>query len=1009
MSRSCLSRLALCGSFAWMRLHLCVLAMLVGLSGGAVVLVADSEPVSAADDEEATDYCEIAADQPSVNVVMLLDASRSLEKTDPQDSRRDGLRAAITNLAALARNNPKVDISVAVDTFATRYQERYGWLNAVEAQQALVGQYGNITTLGRGRAGQFTDYGQAMNGVANRLRAAPLSDCNLLLWFTDGEHATEGTSSDISEREWQQLRDLCESPEMRDLKARNLYTVGVLLASPDQPDNSGPLRHLFGERPKDEGCTHELNGQISDDVNADALRDVLDELINELVYEVTTEESDLPNEPGGLPDDSEFHECASGDGTQESPCVFSFPLDPDHESFRVFVDMTFLGREISNPADVSFRLQSPSGERSNPVVAAAQIEEADANPYQPVLPFWFLSRRPYDSRWEIIGHQAAERLASAGNWEWDGEWKLLFWGDTDEASADARKVAAAVRTVTVDKPLAKDMKLNEAGTLIGFVENYPSDDYSSVELNLEPKDSPGEPIYSTRQYLKCKAQGACNPVPVSDDERRFEVARLFEEIVWWDSEEAGGNGEELQDAVVDRGPVLLEAVLSYEFHYGGINGYGADGERGKPLRWVRDIGRLSLDDLSGYLSGEREWQELSEWVESGEPPALPFDIELVSPPQEVSGDAVTFEVNVQPGHLPGVITVDGASKLIGAEISPVGYNTNANWSCGVPDKKEHPGGSFGNCDPIEVDLGLSEDSEVTVTLDFSIAPDPDLENLAFPASMTVPSPQEREELWREIERVARPRSELVESEPFLVDIATAGDKLAKFLPLLVVLVVLAALARLFVAWRLRPWHKLDNAEYVTKRLSLGDDSERASNEELEVDSCMALTARSAKGALADVTVSSSWLPLLAGGAPRLWATSTRGACIGPRGSHHSKGGQIGIIGPDLSGGWVVTTDGVEYRLVVWDFDDEADRSARIAEVEEIATEKLKRMRSNTQASDHDPDQKDDQPNTARDPFADSSDSDSSDSDSSDSDPFGDSSDPFDFPEDPFTKPSDPFQ
>lgn len=999
MIRSCLSRLGYSGRFVGCRVRQCVLTLLVVLGGGAVVFIAASEPVSAATDVEATEYCEIPADQPQINVVMLLDASGSLNTSDPDNSRRDGLEAAIKNLATLARNNPDVTISVAVDTFATGYQQRYGWLRANEAPQDLTGRYDSITKLGMGNARRLTDYRQAMSGVADRLRTAPPSDCNLLLWFTDGEHATEGTSSDVSAREWQQLRDLCESREMGSLVEKRLYTVGVLLSSVDRPVNSGPLRHLFGE-PTEDGpvvdCEHALNGQISDNVNIDALSNVLDELINEVVYEVNAEaetDDDLPNEQPGLPDETEYQECDTGIGTEQSPCEFSFSLDSGHESFRIFVDMTFLVRKIENPQAVNFRVQSPSGERSDQIVAAAQIEEADANPYQPILPFWFLSRRPYDSRWEIIGHQAAEPLAREGDWEWNGEWSLLFWGDTDAATADARKVAAAVRTVTVDSASADGMTQNDAGTLIGFVENYPTADYSSVELNLEPRDSTGNPLYSTRLYLKCEAQDACDPVPMSSDDRRFEVPSLYEELRWWDSEEGGGNGRALQSALAERGPVSLFAVLAQEFHYGGSNGYGAEGERGTPLSWVRDIGSLNLDDLSERL----DW---SNWIDSGEPPALPSDIEMVSPPLDVSGDAVSFEVKVHRGYLPGIISLVGASKLVGSETSPVaGYDQD--WSCEVADTREQPNDDPPTCDAIELNLGVSEDSEVIVTLDFLIDTATDLESSEFP-----------EEFRNNIQqRVANERrSESVDSEPITIDIATASDTFGKFIPSLVALAALAALARLVVAWKLRPWSPLGNAEYVTKRLTLGEDGQGESNEEPEVDLCMALTARNTKGTLGEVTVKSSWGPLLLGRKPLLQATSTRGGCIGPSGSRHGKDGQIGIIGPDLSSGWVVTTDGQEHFLVVWDFDDEEDRSARIAEVEDAATEKVKSMRSRAHPLDREPksaaddhaanrDQRPDRSTTASDPF----------DDSGDSDPFESSSDPSDLPEDPFAGPSDPFR
>ena len=388
--------------------RLSAFALFIGFLAGGGLFIAADHPASAETGIKPTDKCEISSDQRRINVLLLLDASRSLSRTDPGISRQGGLEAAVVNLANLARSNPEVDISIAVDTFSAGYSRRHGWQDAQNAQRALSGRYNGITALGDGITGSFTDYREAMRGVANRFREAPTSGCNLLLWFTDGEHATEGTSSDVSEREWEQLRMLCASEEMEYLSVNNVYAVGVLLSSSDSPVNSGPLEQLFGMGTS--VCRYALDGEIHGDVETSSLRDALDELINEVVYEVEAEletEDDLPREERGLPDEDAYESCSGGDGTATSPCVYSFSLDSRNESFRVFLDMTFLGTGIKNPGAVNIRVQSPSGKLSEPVVSTAQRDDATAAQYQPVRPFWFLSRRPYDSRWEIIGHQVA--------------------------------------------------------------------------------------------------------------------------------------------------------------------------------------------------------------------------------------------------------------------------------------------------------------------------------------------------------------------------------------------------------------------------------------------------------------------------------------------------------------------------------------------------------------------------------------------------------------------------
>ena len=965
--------------------RLSAFALFIGFLAGVGGFFAANQPASAETGIKPTDKCEISSDQRRINVLLLLDASRSLSRTDPGNSRQGGLEAAVVNLANLARSYPDVGISIAVDTFATGYSRQHDWQDVAEAQQALIGRYNSITALGSAAIGSFTDYREAMRGVADRFRNAPPSGCNLLLWFTDGEHATEGTSSHVSEREWEQLRTLCASEELGYLSRSNPYSVGVLLSSPETPANPEPLRYLFGEGHL--GCEYELNGEIREDVGASDLRNALDELINEVVYEVNAEaeaDDDLPGEEQGLPDEKAYEGCSGGDGTAASPCVYSFSLDSGKESFRVFVDMTFLGRGISIPDAVNIRLRSPSGKESQPVVSTAQQDDATAAQYQPVLPFWLLSRRPYDSRWEIIGHQAAEQLAAESNWEWDGEWSLLFWGDTPEAANDAAKVAAAFRAITVDAP-STSPKLNDEGKLIGFIENFPSE-YSTVELHLELEDASGELVNSFRPRLKCEST-VCGPVPVSGDGNRFEVPRLLKEVVWWDSEEGGGDGLSLESALNESGPVSVFAVLDQEFLYGGKGGYGTDGESGRPLRWSRRIGEgVALEDLPELWEGNKEWEKLSDWVNNGAENALPFDLRLHPPPYDVVGDNVEFQVEVRPGYFPGVVTLEDARTRTGT-ASVTGADYDEDWSCEVVGVEGRLDVEPTTCGTVQIDLGLSEDGEVSAELDFRITPVADLENVARSASLTVPSEQEWNELWSDIQQATAPRRETLESAEIRVDLPTPADKMGAFLPILVFLVALAVALRFFVAWRLRPWSKLDNAEYVIKPLSAHSDY-HSSGEEVEKGMCMAFTSQSLEAHICHVRVSSSWMPLLFGRPPRLVAESSRGGCAGPGGySTAGKGERVGIIGPDLRDGWVVEIVGQQDNLIIWDLpDDEAERTHRIAEVEDSAAEQVRAMRSETQAD-----------NTREKGSTSTSESD----EASTTDPFGDSHDPLGDPRDPF--------
>ncbi|MCQ3805681.1 MAG: hypothetical protein OXB92_12895 [Acidimicrobiaceae bacterium] len=950
------------------------LALLLGLLGAILALAAPDRPASAETGISPTAKCKLSEAQNQINVVLLLDASGSLEATDPDRNRRDGLQAAVENLAELAGNDA-ANIDIAVDTFNTVYHNKHGWQSASDARRELIGRYSEITSLGSGRG--RTDYREAMRGLDQRFDAASTTGtCNLLLWFTDGEHATDG-SNGVTPEEWQQVETLCSSTAMGDLSEINLYTVGVLLQSSAGTVDAGPLRYLFGE---DDGrdCPFALNGEIKDEFDAEQITSALDELINEVVYEVQAElptDDDLPNEEQGLPED--FGEC-EGVGTADAPCVYEFTLDPGTEGFRLFLDMTFLNQEIRNPEAIRFRLVSPSG-RNEEIVVAPQ-GDANLSDYQPVRSFGFWSRRPYDSRWEIIGHIAAQERVG-DSWEWEGEWDLQFWGDTPQAADEARKVASALREITDVAPTAEQMSVNEDGTLTGFVVNYPGG-YSDVELRLQPRDNSGEPVYPARENLTCRSLTVCDPVPVGDSEagRRFVIPSLFDELLWWDSADGGGDTMALDQAHTESDPIKIVAVLGQSFTYGNV----------EEMQWSRDIGELPLAGLTRHLMRRENYEDLKDWLEMGGSDAVPL-LSLEPAPYEVSGDQVSFGLNAGSSEFGGVVTLQGATAEIGSETKqlPVDFD----YACSVP-----PEGT--DCPEIAFDLGLSSDSDVIAVLHFEISPPGDLEE-KIRADGVAPSRQQMDDLWREVQERTQPRTESVRSAEFRVDLATASDTFAKFLPILLTLIVLAGLLRVLVAWRLRPWNALGNAEYQMQPLSM--DALDRSIEAAEKNVCMDLTRRAVTARVGDVTLASSWIPLLFGKPPSIEAVHSGGAgCAGPRAIRPEKDRAVGIVGSSLQQGWVVVAHSdSRFELIVWDLPSALDdQTQHVRDVEDAARDAVERLRADTRTGSG--------AESAETTQSRSGDSPPRDSFGGSDDPFSGTSDPSGGSGDPFRSSDNPF-
>ncbi len=405
---------------------------------------------------------------------------------------------------------------------------------------------------------------------------------------------------------------------------------------------SDPLQFMY-----DSGdCEHHLKGQIAE-LDVEGLQNTLDELVAEAVADVGCAASTglLPGESDGCFAQEDMEPCSDndsipGNGTEESPCVYDFTLESDDESFRLSADMTYLNRRILSPEGINVDLLSPSGTRRTLLGPAVTAQISGSSAYRAVKPFWFLLRQLYDSRWEMIGHQAAVGLAGRDSasrdheWEWEGEWQLLFWGENPEAAADAAKAAAAVRYTRRPAPVTEPA-INENHRLVGYVDGWPEDDgYQSVAVRLRVEHPGGEPLYSTRRHLECgQTEQQCDPLSIVEDGKQYRVDGVYEELLWWDSLEAAGNNT-LRE-LVDEGTSTVGVVaIEQEFVYGGENG-----PAGEPLTWSRDIGSVVFNsaEMRSILDDREEWERLLETTSDGLENPLPHSLQFRRPARRVRG------------------------------------------------------------------------------------------------------------------------------------------------------------------------------------------------------------------------------------------------------------------------------------------------------------------------------------------------------------------------------------
>lgn len=153
------------------RLLLAALAGLALLPAGVALAQTPELPGDCVVDENA-----------AVQVLLLIDQSGSLARTDPDDQRLTGARAVVRSYASLADRVSQVEIQVA--GFGQDYRPGE-WM--MLDQDTLGTALERVDAVGSVEDQLHTDYVYAMEGAAGAFAGSDAS-CQILFWFTDGEH-----------------------------------------------------------------------------------------------------------------------------------------------------------------------------------------------------------------------------------------------------------------------------------------------------------------------------------------------------------------------------------------------------------------------------------------------------------------------------------------------------------------------------------------------------------------------------------------------------------------------------------------------------------------------------------------------------------------------------------------------------------------------------------------------------------------------------------------------------
>ena len=892
-----------------------------------------------------------------INVLVLVDASNSLSDTDPQLRRVHGVRRTVDTLADLqARQRGHVSVAVAVDTFSQDYYRHLGW-DTPENIAELLDLPG--VRAGIAERVSWTDYTAALSGAEIRFSGAPDSRCNLLVWFTDGEHDTE-TPGELVPAETAALERLCNVDAAMENLSHELgvTTLAVMLSDPARPADPATLEMLFGV---DDRCQNPLAGRIQTFEQAGELGEQLDEIAAEAVTDnVCT--SPLPGETqqcGDVPPPAAADDCLPDTSTQE--CVYEFTIDAAVEAFRLHIDQTALNRGIARPQEIAFVMVSPSGQASA-AVRHYELTDSTDDGWQQIPPFGFWAFKPYDSRWQIIGHRSAVEAD-----DWAGTWQLRFWGDTEAGRRDAQKVAAAIRTVRAAEPQVIDAEVAADGALVGYLHQprfgQPVVPYTSAELFLAPSDENGERYYLARSgntgYL------APDPLLLDSNDGSFKVPDIGEVLLSWDSEhdpramndgcEVAGGGK-IYDALNAGGRVEAVTMLERAFVYGPPDNLQV---------WTTPNTAVDVTTAVAAAISRQETQlqaraencralrraaaargRVVEWLGT-QPDPLPGSVTAQtirrattgtdSDPHEavvaisVTGGALpwtaTLEtVLIEPGPIPEPIAEDQrpftVPAIADAEIQ--------RWSCVSSSPAEPQGwintpGERTDCPPLRLRVEPPATFTVTVMVQ-AVADTERLQEHLNAIDWDQETPADARRWMRQLlDTAAAGRSLAADAGGYTVTVP--GPRPDILWLLLAALGVFAATMRVVRAARVRRWEPLTLPDYVVVRLDTDEKPETSVAPDLVKAACSA--------DLLHAKIRSGWTRPLMGRGRRI-TVSAAGLCCGAVTTRTRRGRSRAVLGGSLQDGWCAVRGPDGDWLLVWDLPPEDVRQQWLSTLEALA-------------------------------------------------------------------------
>lgn len=210
----------------------------VGLAGAGSALGGDGvEPTA----NPIKDCLSKMAD-PRLAVQFLIDESKSLRKSDPQDLRVNAIKSSVATLSLnftdFDDNNseePKLKIDVKLSAFAKHFRDHgSGWVTMTDENDPALEDA--IDELGERDNEGYTNYENGLEGAEGAFVEYERDKggepaCKVLVWLTDGNIDLDNSSNDNS-KEDRQRKNLCGKGGVVDrLRSQRVFVIGLGLNS----------------------------------------------------------------------------------------------------------------------------------------------------------------------------------------------------------------------------------------------------------------------------------------------------------------------------------------------------------------------------------------------------------------------------------------------------------------------------------------------------------------------------------------------------------------------------------------------------------------------------------------------------------------------------------------------------------------------------------------------------------------------------------------------------------